>query len=244
MMRSIRLYFRCLFTFSWILMLVVCVAFTVQAFADDQVVAVVNGQTIKAPELESHMSANQLGRELAVEDLIDLQLVRSAVIANKIKAPSGAWSAEIRTEVEYALAKALKLDVPPPRKYIVVDHAWIKDEAEEKDRAVTLALLVKLRDLVKAGSSIPEAFNKLIVDGSNWHIGDHEEYPYDVIPAEASDLPPGSLSEILPGDEGKHLFKIYAKKEQYPSSAEFRYILNDHLRKDASINVIDQPEEK
>jgi hypothetical protein len=219
-------------------------AVSIQASADDQNVAVVNGQTIKTSELESHMSATQLGREQAVEDLIDLQLVRSAAIANKIKAPSGAWSTEARTEVEYALAKALKLDVPSPRIYIVVDHAWIKDAASEKERADTLALLVKLRDLVKAGSSIPAAFDKLVADGSSWHIGDHEEYPYDVIAPEARDLPPGSLSEILPGDEGKHLFKIYAKKEQLPSSAEFRYILNEHLRKNATITVIDQPEEK
>ena len=234
--------FRYFFITS-ILILAICCVLPIQATAADQTVAMVNGQPIKASELEAHIAATQFGREQALEDLIDLQLVRSAVAANKVKAPSGTWSAEVRTEVEYALAKVLSLDIPPPQISLIVDHAWLKDASTEKDRAAGHALLVQLRNQVKAGATIPDAYNKLQVDGSNWHIGDHEEYPYNILAAEARDLPPGTLSEIIPGDGGEHLFKIHEKKEQIPSSSEFRYILSDHLRKDSKIDIIDLPTE-
>lgn len=226
-----------------ILIFAICCALSIQAIAADQIVAMVNDQPIKVSELEAHIAATQFGREQALEDLIDLQLVRSAAVANKVKAPSGAWSDEIRAEVEYALAKVLSLHIPPLQISLIIDHAWLKDAATEKDRTAGHALMVQLRNQVKAGTTIPDAYNKLQVDGSNWHIGDHEEYPYNIIPAEARDLPPGSLSEIIPGDGGEHLFKIYEKKERIPPSNLFRYALSHHLRKDAKIDILNLPKE-
>lgn len=202
-----------------------------QPSATDPTVVLVNGQPIKASELDAYAAATQLPREDALEDLIDLRLVRAAATAKQINAPAGHWSAEVRANIELALAKALGLDIPPVRVSLVVDHAWIKDAEDEKNRASDRALLERLRALVEAGATIPEAYTQLNVDGARWHIGDHEDYPYEVIPAEAHDLPPGSLSPIIPGDGGLHLFKIYQRRQEIP----VRGMLSGRLRQDATI---------
>jgi hypothetical protein len=145
----------------------------------------------------------------------------------------------VRAGVELALAQTLGLDVPPLRVSLVVDHAWLKDAEDEKARFADRALLERLRALVEAGATIPEAYTQLQVDGAAWHIGDHEEYPYEIIPAEAHDLPPGSLSPIIPGDGGLHLFRIYQRKQELPPSSEIRGLLSERLRRDATI---DRPE--
>jgi hypothetical protein len=77
------------------------------------------------------------------------------------------------------------------------------------------------------------------LDGSLWHIGDHEEYPYDVIPPEAHDLPDGSLSPIIPGDGGLHLFKIYQRKKVPPPLDQIRGPLYNRLQVELSV---DRPE--
>jgi hypothetical protein len=220
-----------------------CTANAEQTAASDLTVAVVNGQPIKASALDAYASTMQFPIEEALEDLIDLQLVRQAAAIKQVKAPSGPWSAEERAEVELTLARALGLDLPPDRLNLVVDHAWVKDAQDEKTRAADRALLEQLRTLVEAGSTIPEAFIQLHIDGAAWHIGDHEEYPYEVIPPEAHDLPPGSLSPIIPGDGGLHLFKIYERKEQRPPTSEIHSLLIGRLRQDATIERPETPDQ-
>ncbi len=212
-----------------------CTTPAVHTVAADPTVALVNGQPIKASQLDAYASSTQFPREEALEALIDMRLVRQAADIKQVKAPSGPWSEEERAGVELTLARALGLDLPPVRVNLVVDHAWVKDTEDEKTRAADFALMERLRALVEAGSTIPEAFIQLHIDGSAWHIGDHEEYPYEVIPAEAHDLPPGSLSPIIPGDGGLHLFKIYERKEELPPSSEIHGLLIGRLRQDATI---------
>ena len=210
-----------------------------QPAADDQIVATVNDQPIKTSELDAHVAVTGLSREEALEDLIDLQLLRAAVTANKISVPARAWSQEERAGIEYALTQALGLYVPPRQVTFVLDHAWLKDAEDEKERSAGRVQLERLRALVVAGATIPDAYNQLQVDGTLWHIGDHEEYIKEVLPAEAADFTPGTLSQIIPGDGGLHLFKIYQRKESLPPSDDIRVPLLTRLRLDASI---DRPE--
>ena len=121
------------------------------------------------------------------------------------------------------------------RVSLIVDHAWLKDAEVEKTRVAGRALLVRLRTLVEAGATIPQGYDQLQADGALWHIGDHEQYPADVIPGEARDLPPGGLSQIIPGDGGLHLFRIYERKQELPYWDEVRVPLNARLRLDAAI---------
>jgi hypothetical protein len=215
---------------------------TSQLVAVDQTVATVSGQPVKASELDAHVAATNLPREEALEDLIDLHLTRAAVAAHGVSAPAEPWSPEDRAKVEFDLAKALGVDIPPPRVSLVVDHAWLKDVKSKKARAAGRALLVRLRKLVKAGATIPEGYTKLkVVDESAWHVGDHEEYPYSKLPATMRDLPPNSLSEIIPGDGGLHLFKVYQRKEEPPSADDVRALLRTRLRSDASIERPEAP---
>jgi hypothetical protein len=88
---------------------------------------------------------------------------------------------------------------------------------------------------VVEGATIPDAFTRTQLDGTLWHIGDHEEYTYEVIPAEAHDLPLGSISPIIPGDGGLHLFKIYGSKEFQPPADVVSSPLHEQLRRDAAI---------
>jgi hypothetical protein len=180
-----------------------------------------------------------LQREEALEVLIDLQLVRAAVVANKLAAPAGEWSEKQRAEVEYNLAQALALNPPEVRVSLVVDHAWLKDVEDEKELAAGRTRLARLRALVVAGATIPQAYDRLRVDGTPWHIGDHEEYPAEVLPPDVRDLPPGSLSKIIPGDGGLHLFKIYQRKQELPPGEEIHGLLLEWLRRDATIEYPD-----
>ncbi|NVN92744.1 MAG: hypothetical protein HXX11_19410 [Desulfuromonadales bacterium] len=205
-------------------------------------VAVVNGQPIKAAELDTHAAATQLSPEYALEDLIDLMLVRAAATEKGVSAPARAWNADERAAVEATLAKALSLDVAAPRVLLVVDHAWLKDAEDEQERVDGRARMERLRAMVAAGATIPDAFARLQLDGTLWHIGDHEEYPADVIPPEARDLPPASLSGIISGDGGLHLFRIHQRKQILPTSDEIRGPLRDRLRRDAVIERIEPSE--
>lgn len=206
----------------------------------NQPVAVVNGQTITVADLEAHAAVSSLSPEYALEDLVDLILMRAAAIRKGVRVPAGVWSAEQRAGIELALAQAFSLDVAVPRRMLVVDHAWLKDADNEKERANGLFLMKRLRTLVVAGATIPNAFTSLQVDGTDWHIGDHEEYPFSVIPAETRDLSPSSLSGIIPGDGGLHLFKIHQQKQIPPTSDEIRAPLRERLRRDAVIERVEQ----
>ncbi len=125
--------------------------------AGDRVVATVNGQPIKASELEAYAAEKMLLRNEALEELIELKLLRIVAAENHITAPAGAWTAKDRTDVEYALAKKLSVEVPPTQIMLVVDHAWVKDTKDKKKNTAQRSLLEKLRAKVEAGATIPEA---------------------------------------------------------------------------------------
>lgn len=214
-----------------------------QPDSGSKAVAFVDGVPIKAAELDDHATATGKSRDEALDDLINLQLVRAAAANKKMKTPSGSWSEEERAGIELALARALSLDIPQGNVSLVVDHAWLKDADDEAARTAGRELMERLRGLVEAGTAIPLAYEQLHADGSLWHIGDHEEYPYDVVPDEARDLPAGSLSAMIPGDGGLHLFKVYQRKEELPSRTEIHDLLMDQLRIDATIDLVDETDE-
>lgn len=204
-------------------------------------VAVVNKQPIKKTVLDAHMAATHLSREEALEDLIDLTLIRTSAAENGIKVPEGIWSTEERARVELALANALSLEIAVPRVLLVVDHAWLKDSEDEESQATGRAQMEQLRASVEAGATIPAAYAKLQIDGNAWHIGDHEEYPYDTVPEEARDLLLSTLSPIIPGDGGLHLFVIHQRKQILPTSEDIRGPLRERLRDEA---MIERPEQE
>jgi hypothetical protein len=112
----------------------------------------------------------------------------------------------------------------PAADTLIVDHAWVADVAgsnatAKKKNAAQRKSMEELRARVLAGQALPEAFKTLPGlenGGAAWHVGDHEEYPYNVVPPEAHDLPAGGVSAVLPGDGGIHLFKIHGRKKPAP----------------------------
>lgn len=217
-------------------------AATAQA-AGGKPVVFVDGKPIGTADLDAHIAVTGLSHDDALEDLINLKLERAAAVKARVTVPPGRWSDDERAGIELALAKALSLDVPPGKVSLVVDHAWLKDEEDEAGRAAGNELMEKLRELVVAGSTIPVAYEKLQSDGRSWHIGDHEEYSSDDLPDEVRDLLVGSLSPVIPGDGGLHLFKIHQRKEEPPAREEVRGILLDQLRMDATIDLADEEAE-
>jgi hypothetical protein len=57
-----------------------------------------------------------------------------------------------------------------------------------------------------------EAWTALGQDGNVWHVAESETYEYAVLPEKARDLPPGTVSPVIPGDGGLHLFRILARE--------------------------------
>lgn len=177
--------------------------------ATDKVVATVKEEPIRDSELIAHMTETRLLRDDALNDLIELKLLRIVAAANGVAVPAGKWSAAERAKVESAIVKALSLPVAPYLGDVVVDHAYLKPAKDEKGEQAGLALMERLRALVAAGATIPAAFKALSVDGSDWHIGDHEEYPAAVIPEEA---PVTGLSRVMADSDGYNLFWIHERK--------------------------------
>ena len=209
-------------------------------------VAMIDGQPISAAAFDAHLAATGLPRALALDDLVDLTLLRAAAAAQGIPLAPGAPTGEARAAAELALAGKLAVTLPPPADMLVVDHAWVKDAPKgPKAKSITAAQkksLEALRGRVLAGQSLPEAFKTLPgVDGEAWHIGDHEEYPYGVVPAAAHDLPPGSVSPIIAGDGGLHLFKLYARKTVPPAPDVVHRELRDKLREGRAIELAPTP---
>lgn len=213
-----------------------------QPVAADRIVATVNGHPVTASELDAHSASTQLSRDEALTDLIDLQLLRTAAAASNVSAPGGAWNPEERAGIEFALARTMGIDIPPVRVTFIVDHAWLKDAEDEKERSAGRTQLERLRILVEAGATIPAAFNQLQIDGSAWHIGDHEEYMTSVLPAETHNLASGDLSPVIPGDGGLHLFKIHQRREEPPAIDDVRTPLLARLRLEAAIERQDTPD--
>ena len=201
----------------------------------------IEGVPVAQDELDRHQARTGLARREALEDLVDLVLLRAAAAQAGLAAPALDATADVRAIAEYELARQRGLEVPVATDVVVVDHAWIKDAPRPKAQAAQRATIEKLRAMVVAGETIPVAFPKLKVDGKPWHIGDHEEYPYEVVPAEAHDLPLGGLSPVIPGDGGLHLFTIHARKRTLPPADVVRTALRGSLRTGKAIELTPQP---
>ncbi len=93
-----------------------------------------------------------------------------------------------------------------------VDHAWVKDASTPTEQAVHRKTMEALREKIEAGGAFIASWNSLGVDGTYWHVAEKETYSADVIPEAARNLPIGSLSPILPGDGGLHLFRILGRE--------------------------------
>jgi hypothetical protein len=65
-----------------------------------------------------------------------------------------------------------------------------------------------LRSKVTNGESFDAGFASLGVDPGPWHVATDETYPYEVVPIDARDLPVGTVSAVIVGDGGLHLFRI------------------------------------
>jgi hypothetical protein len=208
--------------------------------ASAPVVATVAGHAVTAEELDAHAATTKLGRPEALGDLIDLTLLRAACAEHGVAFGPGEPPPEGRAAAELAVARKLGLEVPPDANVVVVDHAWIKDAKKASVTAQQKKSLATLREKVLAGESLPTAFKTLPgIDGEAWHIGDHEEYPYDVVPPEAHDLPPGSVSPIIPGNGGLHLFKILDRKLTPPPPDAVHARLRDRLREGKMLEIRD-----
>lgn len=203
-------------------------------------VATIDGVTIARAGLEEHIAATKLEPAQALDDLIDLLLLRKACGEQDVTLPPGKPTPEVRAAAEVALARKLSLDVPPSTDVLVVDHAWVKDAKKASVTAKQKKSLEELRALVVTGQTIPKAFETLKgVDGKAWHIGDHEEYPYMVVPAAAHDLAPGGVSPVVAGDGGQHLFQIYARKTTPPPADVVHPLVRDRLRDGKTIVILD-----
>jgi hypothetical protein len=201
-------------------------------------VARVENRTISTSELDAHQAATGLERSKALDDLIDLVLLREAASRNEVALPSGALTPEARAAAELALAYRFGLDVPVSGHVLVVDHAWVKDSETKKGQASQRAAIDRLRKLVAAGDTIPSGYAKLHVPGEAWHIGDHEEYSVEVVPPEARDLPAGTLSAVLAGNGGLHLFKIVEHKQVRADPDAVRSVLFPRLRQGKTVEIL------
>jgi hypothetical protein len=94
---------------------------------------------------------------------------------------------------------------------LVVDHAWVRDAPTATAQRDQRSAMERLREAVVGGASFTGAWAALQLDPTPWHVADGERYPYDGVPVPARDLPPGSVSAVIPGDGGLHLFRIVAR---------------------------------
>ncbi len=230
-------------TFLFLAVLIMAGSCIAGADENDQnpLVATVNGQEIRYKELYAYMMTGGLPREETLENIIDLYLIRAAAATFSIEAPTGTWSKEMRNNIEYSLATVMALDIPPAQMTLVVDHAWLKDAEIETELMEGRAKITQMREMVANGTTIPQAFAKMKLDSAMWHIGDHEEYPYEVIPEEARDLKPGNLSPLISGDGGVHLFLIHQRKEERPPAEMVHAALMARLRDGAAIEYAEAP---
>lgn len=200
-----------------------------------ETIATVNGRVIIFAEVVAHAAAIMRPHDIALEDLIDLQLLTTAATDRKVKLPPLPWNPETRTSLEIAVARALGIEAAMPRTVLIVDHAWLRVGKSEKEHIAGRALIEQMRTLVAAGATIPQAFVDMSLDSNLWHIGDHEEYPFEVIPPEARDLAPGSISPVISGDGGLHLFRIYENRQRVRDQEQISAILRTQLRESAVI---------
>jgi hypothetical protein len=186
-------------------------------------------------ELDVVMSTRKLAREAALDELIDTTLTLERAKREGLVLEDKAYDDAARAAFELELARKIGLPLPPGKTSLVVDHAWVKDAPAPQARAANRKLLEKLRVAALAGTRIPAAWKQLGAPGELWHIGDHEEYPYEVLPPDARDTPAGQVSPIAAGDGGLHLFQVHERKEVPPPADEVRAILRAKLREGARI---------
>jgi len=104
-----------------------------------------------------------------------------------------------------AAVDTMALELPAT---LQVDHAWVQDATDPAEQRARRAAMEALRERVERGGAFNESWNALGLDGTPWHVAENESYPSDVLPAETRALPVGTLSPIVPGNGGLHLFRI------------------------------------
>jgi hypothetical protein len=110
------------------------------------------------------------------------------------------------------VAASVAAAVPAEPTELQVDHAWVKDADTAGERTVQRQAMEALRAKVVAGGAFLDSWNQLELNGTLWHVAERETYASDVLPAGARNLPVGSISPILPGDGGLHLFRILGRE--------------------------------
>jgi PPIC-type PPIASE domain len=100
--------------------------------------------------------------------------------------------------------------IPTPEQptKLRVDHAWVKDAARPVKQAAQRKAIDALRAKVAAGEGFNAAWQSLRLDGTPWHVAEGETYDREVIPEAVRDLAPGTVSPVVPGNGGLHLFRI------------------------------------
>jgi hypothetical protein len=198
------------------------------------VVARVYGREIPAAELERHREVTGLVGDEALDDLIGLELVRQAAEERQLPVPPEPWDEPTRRLVERWVADELGVSGQPVPVRMLVDHAWVRDAATPGGRAEQRRQMERLRLMVLSGQPVADAWDALGVDGRDWHVGEQETYPVDVIPEAARSLAPGSVSAVIPGDGGLHLFRVFGRASPDPATA-LRSALRERLGPGARI---------
>ncbi|MBK8817063.1 MAG: hypothetical protein IPN42_16845 [Methylococcaceae bacterium] len=118
------------------------------------------------------------------------------------------------SSVQPSAAEASQVEtvIPAGPMDIHVDHAWVKDASSPSQQDIHRKTMAALREKIEVGGSFVASWNTLGADGTYWHVAEKETYSSDVIPEGARNLPVGSLSAILPGDGGLHLFRILGRE--------------------------------
>ena len=202
------------------------------------VIARVDGRELRSSEVDLHGKAMNLGKEAALEDLIDLILVENAARVRKLATPPPPWEAEARSTVEAALADALGINRLAQLDDLLVDHAWVKDTSDAQRQRQQRQGISKLRELLIAGRGLNDAWASLNLDGDNWHIAEDEEYAVAVLPEGAGRLKAGDVSDVMPGDGGLHLFKVRGRRPSPEAIAARREVLFNRLRAAARIERV------
>lgn len=203
---------------------------------DPSPVAVVDQKKIYRDALRAYEKTSGLQGKAALEDLIDLELAseeakKKNIDVSAIKTPEG------RAKVEYQLARALSLPVPEAAAQLVVDHAWVKDAKKPAAQAKQRQDIEKLRAKVAEGAALGDTWRAMKLPPTNWHVGDHETYGTDILPAEAKDLKANDVSSVMVGDGGLHLFKVYERTEKLPPAETVRAALHTALREGKVIQL-------
>jgi hypothetical protein len=204
-----------------------------------RLLARVNGEELDEAELDAHRQARGLSREAALDDLIEEVLVRQAALRLGRTLPAEPWSDASRAALERDLAGALGVRLPRFPDTLTVDHAWVKDGKNARQRAEQRRDIERLRQRVAHGERLAVAWQALDLDGELWHIGEAEEYSIAILPEGAARLAAGDLSAVLPGDGGLHLFKVLGRASTPIPDTALHALLLGRLRGGAEIETFE-----